>query len=59
MPPNHPWCETRAEVLAGAGLLAFYQGDYGRATTLCAEGLALGDARGQAIALWGLAVVAQ
>ncbi len=57
--PEPSLVRTRAEILAGAGLLAFYQGDYGRATTLCAEGLALGDARGQAIALWGLAVVAR
>lgn len=53
----------RAQVLAAAGLLAFYQGDYGRAATHCGQGLAagqeLGDARSQALALWGLAVVAR
>jgi predicted ATPase/class 3 adenylate cyclase/DNA-binding CsgD family transcriptional regulator len=51
------------KALNGAGVLAHYQGDYGRAAALCGEGLALarrhGDKVGTAAALDGLAVVAR
>src|SRR5206468_836748 len=52
-----------AKALNGAGVLAHYQGDYGRAAALCGESLALarrhGDKVGIAAALDGLAVVAR
>ncbi len=51
------------KALNGAGVLAHYQGDYGRAAALCGAGLALarrhGDRVGTAAALDGLAVVAR
>ncbi len=53
----------RATALAGAGILAHYQGDYGRATTLCGQALALArdldDKSAIATALHGLAIVAR
>lgn len=53
----------RAKVLNGGGVLAHYQGDLGRAGTLCAESLALcrqlEDKAGIAAALNGLALVAR
>jgi tetratricopeptide (TPR) repeat protein len=52
---------ARAAVLSGNGVLAHYQGDYGRAGELCQEALdlsrSLGDARGVAEAVTGLAFV--
>jgi predicted ATPase/DNA-binding CsgD family transcriptional regulator len=55
-PPTAP----RASALHGAGVLAHYQGDYGRATELCGESLVmfrgLGDDAGAAAALNGLAL---
>lgn len=52
-----------AKALNGAGVLAHYQGDYGRATELCSESLRLsrkvGDKREIAFALEGLALVAR
>jgi predicted ATPase/DNA-binding CsgD family transcriptional regulator len=54
---------VQARGLTSAGLLAFYQGDYARASSLCAESLALfrrlHDPRGMATALMALAHVAQ
>jgi predicted ATPase/DNA-binding CsgD family transcriptional regulator len=54
---------TRARALNGAGTLAHYQGDYGRAAELCGESLQLSrrleDKRGIASALNGLALVAR
>ncbi|HET8631472.1 MAG TPA: tetratricopeptide repeat protein [Thermomicrobiales bacterium] len=54
---------ARAEALCGAGILAFYQGDYGHAAARCGESLTffqpLGDERGMAGALTGLALVAR
>ena len=54
---------TRAEALTGAGVLAHYQGQYGRAANLCGQSLALcrvlGDRPGVAAALHGLALVAR
>lgn len=51
------------KVLNGAGVLAHYRGDYGKAARLCGEGLAvsrqLGDQLGVADALNGLALVAR
>ncbi|MCA1646048.1 MAG: LuxR family transcriptional regulator [Chloroflexi bacterium] len=51
------------KVLNGAGVLAHYRGDYGKAARLCGEGLALsrqlGDQLGIADALNGLALVAR
>ena len=56
-----PILRTRA--LAAAGVLAVYQADYGAATRLCDESLAVardhGDRRGVADALSGLALAAQ
>jgi DNA-binding CsgD family transcriptional regulator/tetratricopeptide (TPR) repeat protein len=53
----------RAKTLAGAGILAYYQGDSSRAGALCGESLArsrqLDDKRGIAVALHGLAAVAR
>ncbi len=53
----------RAKALNGAGLMAFYQGDYSQATTLSGASIAifrqLGDKRGIAGALHGLALVAR
>lgn len=53
----------RARALAGAGILAYYQGESGRAGAQCAESLALfrqlDDERGIAVALHGLAAVAR
>ena len=53
----------RAKALNGAGLLAYWQGDYDRATQLCEESLALfrelGDKRGTATALLDLGTVAR
>jgi predicted ATPase/DNA-binding CsgD family transcriptional regulator len=52
---------ARARVLSGSGVLAHYQGDYGRAEVLCQEALELSrtleDARGVAEACTGLALV--
>ena len=52
-----------ATVLNGAGVLAHYRGDYGKAARLCGEGLALSrqldDQLGIADALNGLALVAR
>lgn len=52
-----------AKALNGAGTLAHYQGDYGRAAELCGKSLRLsrrvGDRRGTAFALEGLALVAR
>lgn len=52
-----------AKALNGAGTLAHYQGDYGRAAELCGKSLQLfrrvGDRRGTAFALEGLALVAR
>ncbi|MBA3944143.1 MAG: helix-turn-helix domain-containing protein [Herpetosiphonaceae bacterium] len=57
--PDTVWTKVRT----GAGLLAYYQGDYGRAATLCGESLwlsrQLGDQRGIVAALHGLAQVAR
>jgi DNA-binding CsgD family transcriptional regulator/tetratricopeptide (TPR) repeat protein len=54
---------ARARALTGAGILAHYQGDFTRATTLCGESLTLfrqlGDRPGIATALHGLALVAR
>lgn len=54
---------VRAKALNGAGVLAHYQGDYGRAAELCGESLQLSrrleDKRGIASALDGLALVAR
>jgi predicted ATPase/DNA-binding CsgD family transcriptional regulator/transcriptional regulator with XRE-family HTH domain len=54
---------ARARALAGAGILAHYQGDYTRATALSGESLTLfrqlGDRPGVAAALHGLALVAR
>ncbi|MBX2999995.1 MAG: tetratricopeptide repeat protein [Caldilineaceae bacterium] len=53
----------RAKTLAGAGILAYYQGDSSRAGAQCAESLTifrqLDDKRGIAVALHGLAAVAR
>jgi tetratricopeptide (TPR) repeat protein len=53
----------RAKALEGAGMLARYQGDYGRAAALCADSLGvyrqLGDKAGIAAALDGLATIAR
>jgi predicted ATPase/DNA-binding NarL/FixJ family response regulator/DNA-binding XRE family transcriptional regulator len=53
----------RATVLTGAGVLAHYQGEYGRAAALCGESLALarevGDKAALGAALHGLAIVAR
>jgi non-specific serine/threonine protein kinase len=53
---------TRAKGVTGAGLLAWYQGDYGRTDTLCREGLvlyrALDDKHGMAESLQTLGMVA-
>jgi DNA-binding CsgD family transcriptional regulator/tetratricopeptide (TPR) repeat protein len=60
--PDAP-AQVRAAALAGAGTLACYQGDYGRAAALCGQSLALcrqlQDKRGTIAALHGLAVVAR
>jgi ATP/maltotriose-dependent transcriptional regulator MalT len=52
-----------AKALSGAGVLAHYQGDYGRAAELCGNSLQLSrrleDKRGIAAALEGLALVAR
>jgi predicted ATPase/DNA-binding CsgD family transcriptional regulator len=54
---------ARARALAGAGILAHYQGDYSRAQELCEESLtvsrALEDRQAIAGALTGLALVAR
>jgi predicted ATPase/DNA-binding CsgD family transcriptional regulator len=54
---------SQARTLAGAGILAHYQGDSSRTSALCGESLArfrrLGDKHGIAIALHGLAAVAR
>lgn len=54
---------VRAKALNGAGVLAHYQSDYGRAVELCGESLQLSrrleDKRGIAAALDGLALVAR
>ncbi|HEX5506477.1 MAG TPA: LuxR family transcriptional regulator [Thermomicrobiales bacterium] len=54
---------ARAEALCGAGILAFYQDDYGPTAARCGESLtsfqSLGDERGMAGALTGLALVAR
>ena len=56
-------CPLLPKVLNGAGVLAHYRGDYGKAARLCGEGLAqsrqLGDQLGIADALNGLALVAR
>ncbi len=53
----------RARALAGAGILAYYQGNSSQAGARCGESLAifrqLGDKRGIAVALHGLAAVAR
>ncbi|MBV9281145.1 MAG: tetratricopeptide repeat protein [Chloroflexi bacterium] len=53
----------RVKALHGAGVLAHYQGDFGRAADLCGRSLALarrlGDAESCALALTGLALVAR
>ena len=53
----------RAKALNGAGVLAYYQGAYSRAATLCGESLALArqldDLSSIAAALLGLALVAR
>lgn len=53
----------QAKALNGAGILAFYQGDYSQATTLSGASVAifrqLGDKHGIAEALHGLALVAR
>jgi predicted ATPase/DNA-binding CsgD family transcriptional regulator/TolA-binding protein len=53
----------RARALAGAGILAYYQGNSSQAGALCGESLALfrqlGDKRGIAVTLHGLAAVAR
>jgi tetratricopeptide (TPR) repeat protein len=53
---------VRAKGLRGAGGLAFFQGDYGRAAALSEEELTLfrnlGDTRGSAFALYNLGLVA-
>jgi predicted ATPase/DNA-binding SARP family transcriptional activator len=53
---------ARAKALPRAGIQAWYQSDYSRATALCAEGLALarelGDRHSAAAALHGLGLVA-
>ncbi len=53
---------VRARALAAAGMLAYGQGDYGRAVLLSEQGVAayrgLGDARGMAVALNNLGNVA-
>lgn len=58
---NH--LQWRAIALNGAGILAFYQGDYGQATTSSGASAVifrqLGDKRGLAGALHGLALVAR
>jgi ATP/maltotriose-dependent transcriptional regulator MalT len=54
---------ARARALAGAGILAHYQGDYGQATARCGAALelarALGDPVCAAVALDGFALVAR
>jgi predicted ATPase/DNA-binding CsgD family transcriptional regulator len=54
---------VRVKALNGAGVLAHYQGDYGRAAELCGKSLQLSrrleDKRGIASALDGLALVAR
>jgi non-specific serine/threonine protein kinase len=61
--PNTALNPLLAKVLNGAGVLAHYRGDYGKAARLCGEGLALsrqlGDQLGVADALNGLALVAR
>lgn len=56
-------CPLLPKVLNGAGVLAHYRGDYGKAARLSGEGLAqsrqLGDQLGIADALNGLALVAR
>ena len=53
---------ARAKALSGAGVMAFTQGDYGRARALCQESLELfqklGSRRGIAASINGLAFVA-
>ncbi|RIK35189.1 MAG: protein kinase, partial [Chloroflexi bacterium] len=60
---DRPMAVWRAKTLAGAGILAYYQGDSSRAGALCSESLArsrqLDDRRGIAVALHGLAAVAR
>jgi predicted ATPase/DNA-binding CsgD family transcriptional regulator len=54
---------VRAKALGGAGILAYYQGEYQRASKYCQESLAafraLGDRQGIATALSGLALIAR
>jgi predicted ATPase/DNA-binding CsgD family transcriptional regulator len=54
---------VRAKALGGAGILAYYQGEYQRASQYCQESLAafraLGDRQGIASALSGLALIAR
>jgi predicted ATPase/DNA-binding CsgD family transcriptional regulator len=61
-PISHLQSLYRAKALTGAGIIALYQGDPGRAAALCGESLALyrqlGDKPGIAAALEGLAQVA-
>jgi predicted ATPase/DNA-binding CsgD family transcriptional regulator len=60
---ERPFPAARAKALAGACIMAHYQGDYSRATVFGGESLALsrrlGDQRGIAAALYGLALVAR
>ena len=62
-PPTPHLVAARAKALNGAGVLAHYQGDYGRAAVLCGESLTLSrhaaDPRAIAAALRGLALVAR
>jgi predicted ATPase len=61
--PDRASPQVRAQALAGAGILAHYQGDYPRAQELCAESLVvartLRDRRAVAVALTGTALVAR
>jgi len=62
-PEEREQMRWQAKALNGAGILAFYQGDYSQATTLSGASVAifrqLGDKHGIAGALHGLALVAR